>query len=249
MSPVPPVPTRSTMHPPSPRPRLRPVRTLVVGLTTAVVALLALNGPAAAHVSSSEEPVASGDRVPVTFTFDHGCAGQPTTYLRVQIPDGVRDVQAEDPAGWTSTVTADEVRWDGGSVPDGETVPFVATMVVDAPEGTVVHFPTIQGCPTAEEAWIQIPDASNPEPEFPAPSITIGSVSTASIAPEPAAAAPSTAAPPTTRPPLEDSPIASREVERSSAGLIVFIAVTAIILGGALILYLRHRGTGRTPPV
>ncbi|MCD9624435.1 DUF1775 domain-containing protein [Rhabdothermincola salaria] len=225
----------------SPR-RHRPTRAVIAALAlSGTVALVAPTAPAAAHVTSAEEPVVAGERTPVTFSFDHGCAGQPTTSLRVQIPDGVSDVAAEAPEGWTSTVTDDELRWDGGSIPDGETVPFVATMVVTAPEDTTLHFPTIQGCPTAEEAWIQIPDASNPEPDYPAPSIVVGTTTDATLADEPQGTEAAAATTPTTRPPLEDSPIASREVDRSTSGLIVFIGVMVVIIGGAVVLYLVYR--------
>lgn len=220
----------------------------VLAGTLACGALLAGTRPAAAHVTSGQTEAASGARTPVTFSFDHGCEGQPTTYLRIQIPDGVTDVTAEDPAGWTSSVTAQELRWDGGAVPDGETLPFVATMTIEAPEGTTIHFPTIQGCPDAEEAWIQIPDATNPEPDRPAPSIVVGGATAASLPSEPASdQAAATTAPPTTRPPLEDSPIASREVEQSTSGLVVFIVVMVVIIGGGLILYLVYRPKRSAP--
>ena len=233
---------------PSPAAPTTPPRhgaTAIVAVLAVLVAVLAgLAGSAGAHVTSAEEPVAAGEPTPVTFSFDHGCAGQPTTYLRVQIPAGVTEVAADAPEGWTATVTGEEVRWDGGSIPDGETVPFVASMVIDVPEGTTLHFPTIQGCPTAEEAWIQIPDASNPEPDYPAPSVLVGTSTDATLAPEPATTGDGAAAAtttPTTRPPLEDSPIASREVDRSTTGLIVFIGVMVVIIGGAVILYLVYR--------
>ncbi len=167
--------------------------------TGLIVVLMASSTAAFAHVTSSEEPVVSGGRTPVTFRFDHGCAGQPTTSLRVQIPPGVTDVVAEDPPGWTSTVSTEEIRWQGGSIPDAEVAAFVAVMTIDQPEGTVVRFPTLQGCPTAESAWIQIPDATNPEPEYPAPQIVIGTSADAALAAEPTAPA----TPPPRRPRVE----------------------------------------------
>jgi uncharacterized protein YcnI len=212
-------------------------------LLAVVVATTVLAAPAGAHVQSSEAPVAAGSRTPVTFSFDHGCAGQPTTSLRVQIPAGVRDVVTEDPPGWTSTVTDEEMRWEGGSIPDAQVASFVAVMTIDQPEGTVVRFPTIQGCPGAESAWIQVPDAANPEPEYPAPQIVVGAAPDAALAPEPVGSttpAPTTA-PPTTRVPLQDSPISSTATEQSTAGLVVFLVVMAVIVGGGIILYFRHR--------
>jgi hypothetical protein len=134
------------------------------------------------------------------------------------------------------------MRWEGGSIPDAQVASFVAVMTIDQPEGTVVRFPTIQGCPSAESAWIQIADAANPEPEYPAPQIVVGVASDAAIAPEPVGTTAPT--PTTTRVPLQDSPIASTGTDQSTAGLVVFVVVMAVIVGGALVLYLRNRRRG-----
>ena len=209
--------------------------------TGLILVLMASSTTAHAHVTSSDEPVVSGGRTPVTFRFDHGCSGQPTTSLRVQIPPGVADVVAEDPPGWTSTVSAEEIRWQGGSIPDAEVASFVAVMTIDEPEGTIVRFPTLQGCPTAESAWIQVPDPANPEPEYPAPQIVIGTSTDAALAAEPAGPT-TTSAPAASRVPLQDTPITSAGSDQNTAGLIVFLVVVAIIAGGAATLYLRHRG-------
>ncbi len=213
-------------------------------VATAVIVLVVLPAAsAAAHVNSSEEPVVSGGRTPVTFSFDHGCGDQPTTSLRVQIPPGVRDVVAQDPPGWTSTVSSEEIRWQGGSIPDAQVAAFVAVMTIDEPEGTTVRFPTLQGCPTAESAWIQIPDATNPEPEYPAPQIVVGAATDAALAAEPADPT-TTQAPTSNRVPLQETPITAEGSDQNTAGLVVFIVVVAVIAGGAAALYLRHR-TGR----
>ena len=238
-----------TEHPSTGRrhssPRLLAVVAGVLVLVSGLVGLTA--GVAAAHVSSEEQPSATpGEPSPVTFSFDHGCGGQPTTYLRVQIPEGVSDVTPQDPPGWTSTVSGDELRWDGGSVPDGEAAAFTATMTFAQAEGTVVHLPTIQGCPTAENAWIQIPTAADPEPRYPAPQVVVGGATDATFpasgdaahaGDEPASADTT----PATRAPLEATPVTQTGSERSTVGLVVFLAVIAIIVGGALVLYFRHR--------
>jgi uncharacterized protein YcnI len=227
--------------------RTRPLVGVAVALSVLTGLALAGPAPAGAHVSSQEQPpVAAGAPTPVTFSFDHGCDGQPTTYLRVEIPEGVTDVTPQDPAGWTSTSSADELRWDGGSVPSGQEASFTATMTFTVADGTVVHFPTIQGCPTAENAWIQIPDAANPEPQYPAPQIVVGVATDATLSTEAggdhAGDAPTSAdTSPATRVPLESTPVTETGSERSTVGLVMFIGVTAVIVIGAVVLYLRHR--------
>lgn len=225
-------------------PRLDRTEVAVGAALLSALAVLAFAAPAGAHVDSAEEPVAAGGRTPVTFSFDHGCNGQPTTYLRVQIPAGVSDVVPENPAGWTSTVNGDELRWDGGSIPDRQTASFVAVMTIDQPEGTVVRFPTIQGCPTAESAWIEVADATNPDPAYPAPQIVVGGAADAALPAERRendAGAVTTATPTTTRVPLQETPITSQGSEQSGAGLVVFIVVVVVIAGGATVLFLKNR--------
>lgn len=232
------------MHHPRPT-RTRRLTAATGAAMLAALAALVLAAPAGAHVQSSEEPVAAGGRTPVTFSFDHGCNGQPTTFLRVQIPPGVSDVVPEDQPGWTSTVSGDELRWDGGSIPDGQVASFVAVMTIEQPEGTVVRFPTIQGCPTTESAWIEVADATNPDPAYPAPQIVVGAAADASLPAEPresdAGAVTTTAEPTTTRVPLQETPITSQGSEQSSAGLVVFLVVVVVIAGGATILFVKNR--------
>jgi hypothetical protein len=44
-----------------------------------------------------------------------------------------------------------------------------------------------------------------------------------------------------TREPLAATPVTESGSERSTVGLVVFLAVIAVIVGGAVVLYLRHR--------
>ena len=46
-------------------------------------------------------------------------------------------------------------------------------MQVSGAAGATIWFPTVQGCPSAEEAWIEIPAAGGAEPENVAPSIVL----------------------------------------------------------------------------
>jgi uncharacterized protein YcnI len=217
----------------------------VAALALALLVVVLAPGRAGAHVHSEEQPATAGSPTPVTFSFDHGCDGEPTTYLRVQIPEGVTDVVPQDPAGWTSTLAGDELRWDGGSVPSGQAAAFTATMVFTVADGTVVHFPTIQGCPTKENAWIQVPSAAEPEPQYPAPQVVVGVATDATLAADDGDhagdASASGATTSVTREPLAASPVTETGSERSNVGLVVFLVVVAVIVGGATILYFRHR--------
>jgi uncharacterized protein YcnI len=215
-------------------------------LVLAAVALTA--APALAHVEVGDSSVAPDGTASVTFSFHHGCAGEPTTSLRIQIPAGVTDVAAQPVEGWQSAVTSTEVSWTGGSIPDGEQGSFVATMRVSGEAGTTIWFPTVQGCPTAEETWIETAAPGEPEPENVAPSIvlatTVGASDTTPSTVDPSSAESSV----TTRTTLVPGEAAVTEEgsEQNNVGLVVLLVVAAIIVGGAIVLYLRNRGRGNT---
>ena len=192
---------------------------------------------------------ADGGRTALTFTFEHGCDSAPTTAFRIQIPDGATDIRPQATPPWAATVEPDQVRWTGGSI-DGEGS-FSIEMVLSQPAGTTVAVPAIQECPGGlEEAWIQLPDGGA-EPAMPAPTFIVP-VNATTPPPRPPprpTLAPAEAAPTTTaRMAIEDTPITVEGSETNTAGLVVFILVVGAIAGGALVLYLRHRGGSAGPP-
>jgi uncharacterized protein YcnI len=238
-------PKDAMSHPTASRRRGAPRAALAATLATVALALIGPR-PAGAHVEAEEPAVGPDGATTVEFSFDHGCDGQPTTSLRVQIPDGVTDVVPEPREGWQVQISASEFGWAGGSIPDAEAATFRAAMRVSGEAGTTIYFPTLQGCPTAELAWIERPDPDGPEPEDVAPSVTL----TETIAPvgtvdgagnEDATATTATES-------LEQAAPAAGDDEasaRSTAGLVTIVVVVLLIGGGAAVLYLRYRGKGR----
>jgi uncharacterized protein YcnI len=221
-----------------------------LALVLAIVALTA--APALAHVEVGDSSVAPDGTASITFSFHHGCAGQPTTSLRIQIPEGVTDVAPQPVEGWQSAVTSTEVSWTGGSIPDGEEGTFVATMRVSGEAGTTIWFPTVQGCPTAEETWIETSAPGEPEPENVAPSIvlasTVGPATASSSTLDSITDSSNTGSSNTTRTTLVPGEAAVTEEgsPQNNAGLVVLLVVAAIIVGGAVVLFLRYRGRGNT---
>lgn len=223
------------------------VRSLVRLSLVALVVLGMGAKPAFAHVEIGPSSVDPSGAASVTFTFDHGCSGQPTTSLRVQIPGGVSDVVPGPVAGWQTAVTPTEFSWTGGSIPDHEEANFTATMQVSGAAGATIWFPTVQGCPSAEEAWIEIPAAGAAEPENVAPSIVL----TADVAPTstiPTTTTTTTAAPSTTRTTLVpgEAAVTKEGSPTNNTGLVVGLVAVGAIVVGALVLYLRYRGKGNT---
>jgi uncharacterized protein YcnI len=199
-----------------------------------------------AHVDASagaESSIQPDGQASVQFAFDHGCDGQPTTSLRVQIPAGVTDVVPQPVAGWQTAVSAAEFSWTGGSIPDAQPAEFAVTMRVSGEAGSTIWFPAVQGCPTAEEAWIAIPAPGEAEPANPAPSIELPfTISPAATEPT------TTVAPSTTRTTLVpgEAAITQEGSPQDNTGLVVLlVAVAAIVITG-VVLFFRYRGRGNT---
>lgn len=230
-------------------PAARRLTHLVVA-TAVVTAATALGASAAgAHVEAEASTVSPDGAAVIDFSFHHGCDGQATTGLRIQIPEGVTDVVPQAVEGWTVNSTPTEFGWSGGSVPDGDEATFTATMAVAGEAGTVIWFPTVQQCPTAEEAWIEIQEPGAVEPEMVAPSITLTSTIQGTTA-VPATAVTTSPAPSTTVTTIPSGLATSTTVpagvmpqttESNTGGLIVLIVTMVLIVGGALVLYLRNR--------
>lgn len=197
--------------------------------------------PAAAHVEATG--MAQGELTMVSLNVEHGCGELDLTGLRVQLPEGASRVAATDPDGWTSTVSGTEISWSGGPQPAHEELAFEFALELAQPAGTVVRFPTIELCPGAELAWIEATPEGGPEPEHPAPQITVGasgSMEHMAMDPAPDSSSTTKAGPAATMAP-EQTPITQSGSETHNAGLVVLLIVMAIIIGGAVVLYLRNR--------
>ncbi|WP_334142619.1 DUF1775 domain-containing protein [Rhabdothermincola sp.] len=215
---------------------VRAVCSVFAALTVSVL----LPSVAAAHVNAKATQVTDDGIATVEFTFDHGCQGQPTNALRVQIPSNVADVTPQPQPGWVVDLGPDQFGWSGGSVPDHQRITFTATMRVWGEASETIWLKTIQQCGDLEEAWVEVPAPGAAEPPNVAPSITLPR----SIAPPSTTTtttAPASTAPPST---AADSAITEEGSPASTAGLAVFGVVVAVIIGGAAVLYLRHRRRG-----
>lgn len=145
----------------------------LTAIVTVMIALAMATAPAWAHVEAkASEPDDTG-AMSVDFSFEHGCDGAATTGLRVKIPEGARDVEPQDQAGWKSGFEDSVVEWSGSSIPGDTPGSFTLKLKLDAAPGETVYFPTIQACGDKENSWIGIPTAVEPDPENVAPSIIV----------------------------------------------------------------------------
>ncbi len=172
------------------------------GLTQALAAFaiaasasLILPVAARAHVTLEVNEARANSSYKAVLRVGHGCHGEATHTLRVQIPEGVIAVKPMPKPGWTlTTVTGAygkthdyfgtplsegvrEIVWSGGSLPDAQYDEFVfrGRLTGDTGQAGTLFFPTVQECATGAERWTEIP-AKGEDPhklKSPAPDLKI----------------------------------------------------------------------------
>ncbi|TXH38129.1 MAG: DUF1775 domain-containing protein [Rhodospirillaceae bacterium] len=155
---------------------------------------LAAPGLAFAHVTLETTAAPAGSTYKAILRVPHGCAGSPTTSIRVQIPEGVRQAKPMPKAGWTLTVKkhklaqpydwygtkveedVSEIDWSGGNLPDAFYDEFIFRATLPEDEGKTIRFPVIQTCAKGQEKWIEIPANGQDDDsvESPAPGVKLG---------------------------------------------------------------------------
>ncbi|MDP3692203.1 YcnI family protein [Bradyrhizobium sp.] len=144
-------------------------------IAAAIATLVAL--PASAHVSLENRQATIGAGYKAVFMVPHGCAGSPTTRIRVQIPEGVIAVKPMPKAGWSVEAISGkyaaeysfhgkkfsegvkEVVWSGGKLPDAHYDEFVMNTFLTGglKPNTTLYFPVVQECEQGVSRWIEIP--------------------------------------------------------------------------------------------
>ena len=191
------------------------VRRLVSSAALASVTVLAIAGPAFAHIDPDPDQAQAGSRLTVGFTVEHGCDGSPTTQLDMRLPAGVGDPLPDDVEGWTGSVeTVDGdtiVTFAGGPLADDVEGTFTVTMTLPATPDTTIYFPFVQRCEVGEIRWIGIPAEPGDELDEPAPAMALtGPVAT--VPPDeiiPDSTTPSSSAPDVIEPVTTDAPTAT----------------------------------------
>lgn len=141
----------------------------------AIVASLILVQPASAHVVFNETQVKPGELTTFGLRVTHGCAGAPTTEIRIHLPDGISRVTPRVLTGWdlsvekrplpapvslhgqTITETVATLIWRGGAVPDFAFEQFEFRALVPPTPGATLYFPVEQICANGRHDWKAIP--------------------------------------------------------------------------------------------
>lgn len=169
-------------------------------LSLAAFFLHLANPGASAHVTFANPEASPNSPYKAVLQVPHGCDGEATTVIRVQIPEGIIAVKPMPKAGWTLTTTrgayaksyenhgrkvtegVKEIVWSGGSLADDQLDEFTFSGVVatDGGAAKAVYFPTVQQCAKGEVAWTEIPAAqqSSRDLKKPAPVLRISANTT-----------------------------------------------------------------------
>lgn len=155
---------------------------------------LALATQASAHATLAEAEVVQGQTARLTIRVPHGCDGEATLRVRVQIPEGLIAAQPMVKAGWTlETVTGpyentyelwgntvaegvQEIVWTG-ELADAFYDEFVfrARVTDRVPAGETLFIPVVQECASGAARWIEIPGPGEDggRLDSPAPSVMV----------------------------------------------------------------------------
>lgn len=157
---------------------------------------LVLTGTLSAFSHATVEPreAAQNSYQRITLRVPHGCKGEPTTSVRIDIPEGLLGAKPMPKAGWTLETTkaklarpytshgreitegVNRITWSGGNLPDGhfDEFVFMAQISEALPAGKPLYIPATQTCPKGEAAWTQVPvEGVTARLETPAPAIRI----------------------------------------------------------------------------
>jgi hypothetical protein len=173
---------------------------MTIGFSRAAVAALgAIVGvctAAHAHVSLETKQAKAGGSYKAVFGIPHGCEGQPTTEVSIEIPEGVIGVKPMPKPGWTLALEkgpyartykfhhgetksdgVKRVTWSGGSLPDDYFDQFVLSTFIagELPPDTRLYFPVTQKCASGDLRWSEVPAEGQDahDLQHPAPSLAL----------------------------------------------------------------------------
>ena len=155
---------------------------------------LVAGSSANAHVTLSQPDAPAGGYYTAYLRVGHGCAGSPTTALRLEVPPELVTVRPQPKPGWTLrieraplampvkgeggrmlTERVSAITWSGGPLPDAEWDEFGVSAKLPARTGPL-YFPVVQSCEQGEARWTDMPAVGQPSAPLahPAPKLMLG---------------------------------------------------------------------------
>jgi uncharacterized protein YcnI len=153
------------------------VRRAAVVLLAGAAAVLTAAGPALAHVEVAAAPArALATDATLTMTAEAESRTAGITGVRIQLPAGLvaADLRlAGGPAGWRLTGSGAVVDVRGPALPVGRSL-RLGLRVRQLPAGERLVLKTIQSYSDGrQDAWIEVPSDSVPDPDQPAPVVRL----------------------------------------------------------------------------
>lgn len=223
------------------------VRRAAVVLVAGAAAVLTAAGPAFAHVEVDAAPsraLATDALLTMTAEAESSSAG--ISGVRIQLPSGLLPTDlklASGPAGWKLTGSAAVVDVTGSALPVGRSLKL-GLRVRQLPAGSQLVLKTVQSYADGkQDAWIDVPSDSVPDPDQPAPVVKLQAAAPGATpvpratTPAPTTAAPSTTVAPTTAAPTSSAPAvaepaADEENGSGAAWLFGGVLIGVVLLGG-----------------
>jgi len=217
------------------------------------VGVLALAGPALAHVEVSANKTTAG-ATDVTLTFsgeaENDAAGIKSE--RVVLPAGIAPTDVslvKAPAGWKFTQNSDGFTVAGQALKIGTDAEW-SVKIAKLPDGkTTLDFKTLETYGNGEvDRWIELQEAGQDEPDHPAPQLKLKAGPATAPSSAPAAVATSAAPAPTTAP---TTAVAAPDPVSSDSGSStwwIWVIVVVVVLAAGGIFVLRRRRPGASDP-
>jgi uncharacterized protein YcnI len=175
------------------------MKSLKFGLQTLLGAAVLLAPLCAqAHVSFDNKEVKAGSTVKFVLVVPHGCAGSPTTALKVALPPELSEIKPQPKPGWSLTSKVEEKRvaaagaesdahgghgaevreitWSGNKLEDTHYDEFVfRAKVRGGIPASEIFVPVVQQCESGIQRWIEAPqsDRAASDLKYPAPSVKV----------------------------------------------------------------------------
>ncbi|MDB5572304.1 MAG: hypothetical protein JWN93_3487 [Hyphomicrobiales bacterium] len=162
-----------------------------------------------AHVAFERTEAAPGASYRGVLRVPHGCKGEATHTVRVQLPEEMVAVKPMPKAGWSVSTRIGpyaapyddhgrtmlegvrEIVWAAGNLPDAhyDEFVFVGRIAPGARAGSVIYAPVVQECASGMEQWVETPAPGQAASALKAPAPSIRLVADDGRAGSPAAPA------------------------------------------------------------
>lgn len=166
----------------------------IISRWIAASALLAGAAPCFSHIVLDEPAARAGSSYKAVLRVGHGCAGSPTTAIKVQIPAGLRGAKPMPKAGWVvatrleklaqpyvshgKQITEDvaEISWTAASrenwLPDAFFDEFVLRGNLPQKPGAL-WFKVLQSCETGSNDWSELPASGSSTKGLKSPAVLL----------------------------------------------------------------------------